>query len=121
MIPPTLLFHAGKPVRSTFNLLLDDTHFGPIIVPDIQTINTSLGLGESLLAETVAKYGFDAYLGGIRSPVDGRSGERCAQHSRRCPMACTKPRSGSTATACVRIRRPRAWRAPRGAGGQSST
>jgi N-methylhydantoinase B len=70
VFPPTLLFHGGKPVRSTFNLLLDNTRFGPVIIPDIQTINSSLGLGEQLLAETVEKYGLDAYLGGIRYACD---------------------------------------------------
>src|ERR1700712_434396 len=70
VFPPTLLFSAGKPVRSTFNLLLDNTRFGPVIIPDIQTINSSLALGEQLLAETIDRYGYDAYLGGIRYACD---------------------------------------------------
>ncbi|HVU72873.1 MAG TPA: hydantoinase B/oxoprolinase family protein [Mycobacteriales bacterium] len=70
VFPPTLLFHAGKPVRSTFNLLLDNTRFGPVIIPDIQTINSSLALGEQLIGETIEKYGYAAYLGGIRYACD---------------------------------------------------
>lgn len=70
VLPPTLLFHAGKPVRSTFNLILDNTRFGAIVLPDIQTIGTSLELGERLLLETVEKYGVAAYVGGIRYACD---------------------------------------------------
>jgi N-methylhydantoinase B len=70
VLPPTLLFRAGKPVRSTFNLVLDNTRFGAIVLPDIQTIGTSLELGEQLLVETVRKYGYQAYTGGIRYACD---------------------------------------------------
>ena len=70
VLPPTLLFRAGKPVRSTFNLVLDNTRFGAIVLPDIQTIGTSLELGERLLIETAQKYGYEAYLGGIRYACD---------------------------------------------------
>lgn len=70
VFPPTLLYHAGQPVKSTFKLILDNTRFGAIVLPDIQTINTSLELGERLLLETIDKYGIDAYLGGIRYACD---------------------------------------------------
>lgn len=70
MLPPMLLYSAGKPVRSTFSLIMDNTRFGPIVMPDIQTINTSLRLGERLLLETVERYGVQAYMGGIRYACD---------------------------------------------------
>jgi N-methylhydantoinase B len=70
VLPPTLLFRAGQPVRSTFNLVLDNTRFGAIVLPDIQTIGTSLELGEQLLLETVNKYGYPAYVGAIRYACD---------------------------------------------------
>ena len=70
VLPPSLLYHAGKPVKSMFSLILDNTRFGPIVIPDIRTINTSLQLGDRLLLETVRKYGLDAYLGGIRYACD---------------------------------------------------
>jgi N-methylhydantoinase B len=70
MLPPILLYHAGKPVRSTFSLIMDNTRFGPVVLPDIQTINTSLELGERLLLETVERYGLPAYLGAIRYACD---------------------------------------------------
>ncbi|MDM3973560.1 hydantoinase B/oxoprolinase family protein [Mycobacterium marseillense] len=84
VLPPTLLFHAGAPVRSTFNLLFDNTRFAEVIVPDIQTINSSLELGERLLAETVTKYGYGAYLGGIRYACDS-SAESMRAAIRRLP------------------------------------
>ena len=125
LFPPTLLYHAGKPVRSTFNLILDNTRFGAIVLPDIQTIGTSLELGERLLLETVEKYAYRATFDEIAShdgsvaatiealppaetAVTGASAEsatratrrprRCASRSPRCPTACTRARSGSTAT-----------------------
>jgi N-methylhydantoinase B len=70
VISPTLLYQAGEPVRSTFNLILDNARFGPIILPDIKTINQSLGLGERLIRQSIERYGLDAYLGAIRYAVD---------------------------------------------------
>jgi N-methylhydantoinase B len=70
VLSPTLLYSRGRPVRSTFSLIMDNTRFGPIVMPDIQTINSSLELGERLLLETVQRYGIDAYLGAIRYACD---------------------------------------------------
>ncbi|WP_322753180.1 hydantoinase B/oxoprolinase family protein [Frankia sp. Cas3] len=70
VLPPTLLYSAGKPVKPTFSLILDNTRLGPIVLPDIQTIHTSLELGAGLLLETLEKYGLPAYLGGIRYACD---------------------------------------------------
>ncbi len=84
VLGPMLLYRAGVPVRSTFNLILDNTRFGPIVVPDIQTINSSLELGEKLLVETASKYGLEAYLGGIRYACDA-SAETMATALERLP------------------------------------
>ena len=73
VLPPILLYHGGEPVRSTFNLLLDNTRQGAVILPDIQTISKSLELGEQLLEETVLKYGHDAYIGAVRYACDTSS------------------------------------------------
>ncbi|WP_433503160.1 hydantoinase B/oxoprolinase family protein [Pseudonocardia halophobica] len=77
VIAPTLLYREGRPVRSTFNLILDNARFGPIILPDIKTINQSLALGERLIRESVDRYGVEAFLGAIRYAVD-RSAESMA-------------------------------------------
>lgn len=70
VIAPTLLYRAGEPVRSTFNLILDNARFGAVILPDIKTINQSLALGERLIRQSIERYGIDAYLGAIRYAVD---------------------------------------------------
>lgn len=69
-LPPLLLYRDDRPVRSTFNLILDNTRFGAIILPDIRTIHQSLLLGERLILESINRYGRDAYLGAIRYAVD---------------------------------------------------
>lgn len=70
VIAPTLLYREGAPVRSTFNLILDNARFGPIILPDIKTINQSLALGERLIRQSIERYGIEAYHGAIRYAVD---------------------------------------------------
>ncbi len=67
---PIRLYRDDKPVRSTFNLILDNARFGAILLPDIQTFHQSLLLGERLVLESIERYGLDAYLGSIRYAVD---------------------------------------------------
>lgn len=69
-LPPTLLYAAGEPVASTFNLLYDNTRLGHLIIPDLKTASLALELGERLLVETVEKYGFAAYCGAMRYACD---------------------------------------------------
>lgn len=83
-IPPLLLYREDKPVRSTFSLILDNSRFGPIIVPDIRTIHQSLLLGERLLLESIDRYGLEAYLGSVRYAVDA-SAESMAAALRELP------------------------------------
>jgi N-methylhydantoinase B len=67
---PTLLYRNDDPVRSTFNVILDNVRFGEVILPDIKTVFQSLRLGERLLLESIERYGLDAYLGAIRFAID---------------------------------------------------
>jgi N-methylhydantoinase B len=67
---PMLLYRDDKPIKSTFNVILDNARFGAILLPDIKTIVQSLRLGERLLLESVERYGVDAYLGAIRYAID---------------------------------------------------
>jgi N-methylhydantoinase B len=69
-VPPLLLYRDDEPVTSTFNLVLENSRFGGIILPDIKTIYASLLLGERLLLESIERYGVDAYLGAVRYAVD---------------------------------------------------
>ncbi|OXM67139.1 MULTISPECIES: hydantoinase B/oxoprolinase family protein [Amycolatopsis] len=83
-LPPLLLYRDDRPVKSTFNLILDNSRFGPIIVPDMRTIHQSLRLGERLIQESIERYGLDAYLGAIRYAVDA-SAESMAAAIRELP------------------------------------
>jgi N-methylhydantoinase B len=84
VLPPTLLFDRGEPVRSVFSLLMDNTRFGPMIVPDIRTIHSALRLGDELIQEALCKYGLPAYLGAIRYTCDA-SAEQMATALERLP------------------------------------
>jgi len=69
-LPPMLLYSAGAPVRSTFQLLNDNSRLGSIVIPDLKTECQSLELGETMLLETIEKYGLDAYYGALRYTCD---------------------------------------------------
>ncbi|WP_181781629.1 hydantoinase B/oxoprolinase family protein [Pseudonocardia pini] len=83
-LPPLLLYREDEPVRSTFNLILDNSRFGAIILPDMRTIHQSLRLGERLIQESVERYGVEAYLGSIEYAVDA-SAESMAAALRELP------------------------------------
>ena len=70
VIAPTLLYRNDKPVRTTFNLIFDNTRYGALLLPDIKSLYQSLLLGERLLLESLERYGLDAYLGAIRYSCD---------------------------------------------------
>ena len=70
VVSPRALYRAGEPVRETWSLIFDNVRFGEILFPDIQTVCAGLGLGERLLSETVARYGFDAVQGAYRYACD---------------------------------------------------
>jgi N-methylhydantoinase B len=74
-LPPTLLFRGGVPVQSTFSLIEANTRLVHLVLPDIRTIGRCLEMGESLLLESLDKYGREAYLGAMRYTCDA-SAER---------------------------------------------
>lgn len=82
VLAPTLLYRDGEPVRSTFNLILDNARFGAILLPDIKTIVQSLLLGERLILESIGRYGAAAYLGSIRYAVDSSAESMAAALAR---------------------------------------
>jgi N-methylhydantoinase B len=69
-IPPTLLCSEGKPVKSTLKLLYDNTRLGYLCIPDITTELRALDLGESLLRDTIERYGAAAFTGAVRYACD---------------------------------------------------
>jgi N-methylhydantoinase B len=70
LITPMLLYRAGEPEPSTFALIGSNTRYPDIVLPDLEVIRAALDLGEELLAESVAKYGYPAYVGAIRYALD---------------------------------------------------
>lgn len=70
VIPPMLLWSAGKPVRSTFSLIFDNSRFGGLLLPDFFSIAAQLELGERLVLENIERYGLEAYLGTLRYSCD---------------------------------------------------
>lgn len=70
LIGPRLLFHAEEPVRETFTLIFDNSRFGEIQLPDYKTIHSCCRFGESLIVESVDRYGLDAYLGTLEYLCD---------------------------------------------------
>ncbi len=70
VIPPMLLWSKGKPVKSTFSLIFDNSRFGGLLLPDFYSIGHQLELGERLIKENVERYGLDAYLGTLRYACD---------------------------------------------------
>jgi N-methylhydantoinase B len=70
VMAPLPLFKAGRPVRSTFNLIAANTRYPANILADLQTLRSSLDLGEELLMQSIRRYGIDAYLGAIRYSTD---------------------------------------------------
>ncbi|MGC4253093.1 MAG: hydantoinase B/oxoprolinase family protein [Sphingobium sp.] len=70
VIPPMLLWSKGKPVKSAFSLIFDNSRFGGLLLPDFYSIGQQLELGERLVRENVERYGLDAYLGTLTYACD---------------------------------------------------
>jgi N-methylhydantoinase B len=69
-LPPMLLYSAGKPVKSTFKLLLANTRHSDLLTPDLYAECHALELAEQLIVDTIGKYGMPAYLGALRYVCD---------------------------------------------------
>jgi N-methylhydantoinase B len=70
VIPPTLLYKADRPIKSTFNLIFDNSRFPGILLPDLKSLYQCLLVGERLLLESIERYGVEAYLGSMRYACD---------------------------------------------------
>lgn len=70
IIGPRLLFQAEEPVRETFTMIFDNSRFGEIQLPDYKTIHSCCRFGESLIVESIDRYGVDAYLGTLEYSCD---------------------------------------------------
>ncbi|MGC4250211.1 MAG: hydantoinase B/oxoprolinase family protein [Sphingobium sp.] len=70
VMPPILIFQGDKPVRETIKILLDNTRFGEILLPDFYTIRSSCALGDQLLQESLDRYGEEVFRGAMRYNLD---------------------------------------------------
>ena len=70
VLSPRALVKAGKPVNETWTLIFDNARFGELLRLDMQTIIACLSLGESLLLDSIGRYGEGAVLGAMRYVVD---------------------------------------------------
>jgi N-methylhydantoinase B len=70
VLSPRALMKAGQPVGETWTLIFDNARFGELLRLDMQTIIACLSLGESLLRDSVARYGVGAVLGAMRYVCD---------------------------------------------------
>jgi N-methylhydantoinase B len=84
IVPPTLLYREDRPVKSAFSVILDNARFGGLLLPDMQSTFQALRLGESLIHQTIERYGLDAYLGAMRYANDVAA-ERARLAMRRLP------------------------------------
>ncbi|MDT7726557.1 MAG: N-methylhydantoinase [Actinomycetota bacterium] len=69
-VPPTLITSGGKPVRSTINLLLENTRTPFENLGDLRALFGTLRVGESRLAALLERYGLDAVKAGARYSLD---------------------------------------------------
>src|SRR5215213_5999401 len=70
VVSPRALYKAGRPVQETWTLIFDNSRFGDLLFPDMQTICSNLDLGDRLLSETVERYGTEAVLGAMTYVCD---------------------------------------------------
>jgi N-methylhydantoinase B len=69
-LPPMLLYHQDKPVRSTWKLFFDNTRFPEILLTDMKATYQSLLMGEREIFKVIERYGLDAFHGAMRYILD---------------------------------------------------
>lgn len=65
-VPPTLIYSKGVPVRSTFNLIVENTRTAQNNVGDIRALYGALVIGEQLLYAALERYGLETFRAGIQ-------------------------------------------------------
>ena len=69
-LPPTLLYHEDKPIRSAWQLFFDNTRFGEILLTDIKAAYQSLLMGEKDIYKVIERYGLEAFHGSMGYLLD---------------------------------------------------
>lgn len=70
VLSPRLLMRAGEPVAESWNVIFDNVRMAEILYPDMQTVCSSLQLGEQLVIESIERYGLDAVHGTMEYVCD---------------------------------------------------
>lgn len=70
LLPPILLYSQDVPVRSTHNLILENTRTPLQNLGDLRALYGSLAKGEALLGEVISKYGIDAVRNAAQYAMD---------------------------------------------------
>lgn len=70
VLSPRLLVSEGRNVPESWSVIFDNVRMAEILLPDMQTVLSSLELGDSLVLESIDRYGLDAFLGAMRYSVD---------------------------------------------------
>ncbi len=92
VLSPRALMKAGKPVNETWTLIFDNARFGELLRLDMQTIIACLSLGESLLQDSIARYGERRRARRHALCVSMPTPSAWPTPSRPCPMASGRAR-----------------------------
>ncbi|OZC59822.1 methylhydantoinase [Rhodococcus sp. 06-621-2] len=63
VLSPRLLMREDEPVEESWNLIFDNVRMADILYPDMQTVCSSLRLGERLMHDSIERYGLHAVHG----------------------------------------------------------
>jgi N-methylhydantoinase B len=77
VLSPRLLVSQGENVPETWNVIFDNVRMAEVLYPDMKTVCSSLELGESLVLESIERYGLPAFHGAMRYATDAAA-ERMA-------------------------------------------
>lgn len=70
VLSPRLLVKNGEPVRESWSVIFDNVRMVDVLLPDMQTVCSSLELGETVVRESIERYGLAAFHGAMRYACD---------------------------------------------------
>lgn len=70
VLSPRLLVNEGVNVPETWSVIFDNVRMAEVLYPDMLTVCSSLELGETLVNESIDRYGLAAFHGSMRYATD---------------------------------------------------
>jgi N-methylhydantoinase B len=70
VLSPRLLMKNDEPVRESWSVIFDNVRMVDVLLPDMQTVCSSLVLGETIVRESIERYGLAAFHGAMRYACD---------------------------------------------------